>query len=461
MNQAFTPAVVTGVPVRPVPVLSDTRSLVSEPRFEAWAGAGLFMLLIGGFCLWASVAKLDAAVIAHGSLRPGEARTTLQSPTGGIVADVYAANGAHVRKGAPLIAFTGGDVMARERSIASRVIGLQAEIARLQASLAGRRQVGTVAAFVGLSGDDDRLAADALAREQAQLDSDRALESAEVRISAKRRAQVSAQIGGMAERIDSVRRQRELNAQELTVNQTLLDKGLVTRSRVLGLQRAAAAHDGEVGAARAEIARLRSQTDEVAMATLGAREQRLSTWSERLRLAETELQSLLPQWESARRDRSNAVLRAPFDGTISAARMPARDNVIAAGTPLFELVPDRPDFFVEARVLPTDAAELAPGQPTQVRIATLHDSNAAPVEGQIERVSADSIEDPRSGESFYTVRVRVSARALTQAGRHAGVAGGVRAGTPVELVVPTQARSAWSYLFGPLTRRLQSAFSER
>lgn len=461
MNQALVPAVAGGVPALPGTLIPLPRAAASEPRFELMAGAGLFALLIGGFAVWATVARLDAAVIAHGSLRPGEARATLQSPSDGIVAEVYARNGAHVRKGEPLIAFTGGEATARERSIASRVIGLQAEIARLQAFLAGHGRVGAVAAFAGLSGDDARLAADALAREQAQLDSDRALESAEARLSADRRAQVSAQIGGMAERIDSVRRQRELNAQELKASQTLLDKGLTTRSRVLALQRAAAAHDGDIGASQAEIARLRSQTGEVAMATLGAKEQRVGARSERLRQAETELQSLLPQWEAARRDRSNAVVRAPFDGTISAARMPARDNVLAAGAPLFEVVPDRPDFFVEARVTPPDAAELAPGQTAQVRIATLHDATAAPVEGKIERVSADSIEDPRSGESFYTVRVRVSAQALIEAGRHAGVAGGVRAGMPVELVVPTAARSAWSYLFGPITRRLQSAFSER
>jgi HlyD family type I secretion membrane fusion protein len=461
MSQALVPALAGGVPALPATVILPPRPVTSEPRFETWAGAGLFAVLFGGFAIWASVARLDAAVIAHGSLRPGEVRATLQSPTGGIVAEVYAQNGAHVRKGQPLIAFTGGEATARERSIASRVIGLQAEIARLQAFLAGQARVGPVPAFAGLAGDDARLAADAISREQAQLMSDRALEAAEARLAVDRRAQLSAQIGGMAERIDSVRRQRELNAQELKASQTLLDKGLTTRSRVLALQRAAAAHDGDVGAAQAEVARLRSQTGEVSMATLGAKEQRMGARSERLRLAETELQSLLPQWEAARRDRASAVVRAPFDGTISAARMPTRDNVLAPGAPLFEVVPDRPDYVVEARVMPSDAAELAPGQAAQVRIATLHDATAAPVDGRIERVSADSIEDPRSGESFYTVRVRVSAQALAEAGRHAGVAGGVRAGTPVELVVPTQARTAWNYLFGPITRRLQSAFSER
>tara|TARA_R110000787_G_scaffold9028_27_gene31556 strand:+ start:8841 stop:10208 length:1368 start_codon:yes stop_codon:yes gene_type:complete len=428
---------------------------------ELYMGIGLGAVLIVTTLGWGMLAQLDAAVIAPGTVRAASSLSAVQTPSGGVVGRVYVANGARVREGDLLAEFANPDEVAQERSLASRVFGLQAEIARLEAGLRGDADVPDIRSFATLTGENRAIALAALAREKAQLQLERAIIRSERGMLRDRRAQIGHQAAGQAEQRASSVRQKQLNDEELAAMQSLLAKGLTTRSRVVALQRASAAYDGEIGASRAEAGRLRSQSEEVTLQMLGGQEERNRQNADRLRLAQTELHSVLPQWQAARTDRSRSAILAPFDGTISAADMPKVGQVIAPGGPLFDLVPASKDYVVEARVSLENAADLAPGQAAKVRLVTFRSADLPPVEGTVERVSAESIEDPRTGEAYYTAQIRVPDRELRSAGKRAGLAGGVRPGTPVEIVVNTKARTAMEYLFGPLLQRMDRVFTER
>lgn len=433
----------------------------ADPRRELRLGVALGAILLVATFGWGTMARLDAAVITPGVVRTGGSLTQIQTPNGGVVGRVLVQNGMQVPQGAPLVEFSNPAILAQERSLAGRVFGLQAEIARLEAGLQGRSRIGDVPAFANLVGEDRDIALAALLREETQLLRERSITDAEAGVIRDRRAQLTHQVAGQSERQGSVLRQKHLNEQELRAMQSLLDRGLTTRPRVIALQRAAAAYDGEIGGAQAEMARLRSQSQEVQLQLLSAREERARQNADRLRLAQGELQALLPQWGAARSDRLRATVRAPFAGTVSAATMPREGNVIPAGTALFDLVPTARGYVVEARINVRDAAEIAPGQTAQVRLSTLRSLSLPPLEGRIVRVSANSIVDNRSGESFYLADVHVSDKALRSAGVRAEAAGGVRPGTPVEVIVPTRGRTAIEYLLDPLLQRTRTTFSER
>lgn len=455
MTQAFANAGLShGVQIQPIAKTADPRN---ELRWGVGLGGALLIALVG----WGGLAQLDAAVIVSGVVRAGGSLIQIQTPTGGVITRVYVANGARVSVGAPLVDFTSPAVIAQERSLASQVFALQAEIARLDASLRGESAIGEVAAFVLLTGEDRKLALAALSLERAQLVRERSIMSAEASVVQSRRTQIAHQAIGQSQRRNSSELQKQLNDQELATTQSLLDQGLTTRGRVIALQRAAAAFDGEIGASQAEVARLNSQSQEVRLQLISSRQERARANSDRLRSAQAELQTLLSQWQSARADRSRAIVRAPFSGTVSVAAMPQAGNVVQAGAALFDLVPSSRGYVVEAQIPVGDASELARGQTTQVRLLTLHSLRLPPLTGKIERISANSIQDPRTGTAFYTAEIHVSDDELRSAEIRARAAGGVRPGTPVEVTVPTRSRTALEYLVEPLLQRIRRTFSER
>ena len=434
---------------------------MADPRKEILAGGALAALIVLGFGGWAAASRLDAAVVGQGVVRVADARQVLQAPAGGVVSRVLVANGARVRAGQVLVEFTTTEAAAQERSLAARVFGLQAEVARLQADLRGAREVPEPREFVGLAGPERELALEALASERAQFAAQRALDASEAAVLRQRGAQIRHQIGGYRQRLDSANRQVALNRQELDAYQQLLDRGLATRPRVLALQRSAAGLEGEAGATIAEMSRLNTQIGETVLQASQMRNDRATRSAERLHQALNDLQATLPQWHAARAQLQRMVVRAPFDGTVSAAQMPFAGAVTQPGTRLMEIVPQRGSFSIEMRVPLAEAGELRRGMAAQVRLSGAAGHMLPALHGTVERVSEDSVEDDRTGAAFYTASVAVSRDEMARAARLTGAAGGVRPGAPVEVMVPTRARTALDFLLEPLFARTGTMFTQR
>lgn len=437
-----------------------TRS-VSDPTREIRLGTALAAALVLGLGGWAAASQLDAAVVGHGVIRLGDARQVVQAPAAGTIASVRVANGATVRAGQLLVDLRTSESRAQERSLAARVWGLQAEIARIEADQRGDARVSAPADFAALTGEDRSQAFAALAAQQAQLDAERALQRSEAAVMADRTRQIAHQIDGAGERLASLRTQEQLSRDELAGYQQLYAKGLATRTRLLALQRAVADLGGAAGGSRADIARLRTQSGEARLQLQQMRNERLAAVADRLRLARTELDTVLPQWLAARTDVQRMAIRAPISGTVTASHPPVAGAVLPAGAALFEIVPDQRAMTVEMRVPINEAADLRPGQRAWVKLAGPGTQMLPALEAEVGRVSADSVEDDRSGVSYYIVTMRLSSAAAQAAARSGQFAGGVRAGMPVEVSIPTQARSAFAFLMGPLLSRSGGMFAQR
>jgi HlyD family secretion protein len=432
-----------------------------DPRREILIGGVLAALLFVGIGGWTYATRLDAAVIGPGVVRTSGGRQLIQTPAGGIVSAVRITNGSVVRKGQILIQFTTAQADAEERALAIRMFGLQAEIARITAELTGQSRVAAPATFAQLDGADRTVAEQALMLEQAQLDAQHALEATERSVLRDRMAQIGHQIAGNRQRLISTQGQDALTREELNTYEQLLKSGLTTKPRVLALRRSVAAASGEAGATSAEMARLREQGGEAQLQFVQARNERAAQNAERMRAAQTELQTVLPQWQAARDQLKRTVILAPFDGTVTALRTQAEGAIVAPGAQLLELVPTHGNLVVEARISLAEASELRAGQSAEVRLSALRGRLLKPLHGIIESISADSVEDDKTGLSYYTATVRISREEVARAIKMGEVDGGIRAGTPVEVVVATKPRSVLDFLISPLASRMAGTFAQR
>ena len=127
-------------------------------------------------------------------------------------------------------------------------------------------------------------------------------------------------------------------------------------------------------------------------------------------------------------------------------------GVVGAGQTLMEIVPDDRELVVKAQVSPDDADDVYAGLTTHVRFPTLHDPTIGDIAGRISTISADSLVDPKTGAAYFTAEVRVPATELRRiAATRAGLAP-IRAGIPVEILVPLTRRTVFQYLTEPIVR---------
>ncbi|USI72454.1 HlyD family type I secretion periplasmic adaptor subunit [Sphingomonas morindae] len=434
---------------------------LQDPRRELIAGGALIGLFVFGFIGWSAVARLDAAVHSAGVVRVAGERQSVQAAAPGLIARILVHEGDRVKAGQLLVEFVGTEQQAQERSLANRVFGLQAEIARIEAERTGARRVAPPAAWQSLTLEDRETAMTALAHEQANLDARQGLLSAQRAVLGQRVAEVGDQIEGYRERQSSNAKQSELNKDELASVQDLYRQGYATKSRVLALQRNAASIEGDMGAANAEMARLRSTAGETRLQMMQLDSQHQQENADRERTAQTELQSLLPQWRAARDQRDLSEVRAPVGGVVLGLATHTVGGVVAAGQKLMDIVPSDAALVIESQVAPTDANDLHPGQKADVRINMVGGRNLPALHGTVTRVSADSLTDEKSGRSFFTAQVRVPRSELDAVSREAGYAGTIRPGTPAEVSVPLKPRTALQYWIGPLTSRFSRALTER
>ncbi len=136
-----------------------------------------------------------------------------------------------------------------------------------------------------------------------------------------------------------------------------------------------------------------------------------------------------------------------------------RGGVIAPGQKLLDIVPDRTPLTIEARLSVEDADDVRIKQKAFVRFATLHESSLPALNGVVTRVSADSLTDERTGESFYTAEISVP---LAELGKIDALRGAdtLRAGIPVSIEIPLRKRTALAYAFEPLTGAFRRSFNE-
>jgi HlyD family secretion protein len=444
-----------------VPLQGIVAAESHDPRREIRFGSALVGLFVVGFLGWSAIAHLDSAVHSPGVVKVAGNRQSVQSMPGGVVSALHVRDGDHVKAGQILIEFASTEVLAQERSLASRVFGLQAEIARIDAERGGIGSIARPVEWQSLS-DGDRILADhAMASEQNNLNAERTLLASERAVLQQRIAQVGDQIQGYDKRQQANNRQGELNEDELGGVQDLYKQGFATRTRVLALQRNAASIQGDVGATAAEVARLKTSAGETRLQIMQLSDQRAQENAERLRTAQTELQTLLPQWKAARDQLELTRVRAPVSGTVLSLTANTVGGVAAPGQKLMEIVPTEGKLIIEAQIAPSDANDLHPGQPAEIHLSSLRGRHPEPLHGTIERVSADSLMDERTGRTYYTANVAVRRKQLDEISRQAGIGGSVRPGTPVEVIVPLQSRTALQYWIGPLTERLSPALSER
>ena len=187
---------------------------------------------------------------------------------------------------------------------------------------------------------------------------------------------------------------------------------------------------------------------------------RVEEASAELREVNTELEDVRQRLAAAEAQLARTTLRAPASGYVLDLSVTGPGAVIRPGDTVLEFVPDGTPLAVEIKVRPSDAESLSIGALADLRLSSHSDLRDVQLIGQISQVSADSLEDERSGDLYFSVQIDLQPPIDQPATTISDVRSLLTPGLPVEVAVRTGRRTAMEYLLEPLRRGFDRAMTE-
>ena len=442
------------------PASHETPVIDDRPDRDMRTGIIIAFLFFVVFLGWAAFARLDAAAYAQGRLTVEGQRQSVQHRDGGVIGAIFVKEGQHVRQGQPLMELAAADVRAQARMYSAQYIGFQAQRARLMAEQLGAGHVEWPAEFATLEGQEKEDAQEAIKLQTTQFDSRASVLTAQTGVLREQAGQVQETARGYRSQLAASTEQARLIGEELDSLRDVADKGFVSKSRIRALERARADLHGQEGQYSASIARSGAEAGENRLKALEAEKAYRERAASELRDVEFLLNEIAPKFRAAKDQLARLAIRAPATGIVVGLSVFTVGGVIAPGQKLMDIVPDHAGLVIEARISPEDIDDLKVGQDAQIRFNSLHERDLPIMDGRITRLSADSFQDEKTGQSFYTGEITVPSKELDIIRSRRGEDFNLKAGMPVQVLVPLRARTALQYALEPLTQSLWLSFRE-
>jgi len=414
--------------------------------------AGVIVLAVG-LGGWAITTEIAGAVIASGSVVVDSSVKKVQHPTGGVVGQLHVRDGDQVKAGDIVVRLDDTVTRANAAVMAKSLDELRARQARLQAELNDLREIGFPAEVLDRS--SDATVSRVLAGEQRLFESRRAARAGQKSQLAERIGQLEEQQRGLDEQVGAKKLEIDLIQRELESVRILWRQNLVQLSRLTTLERDYARLRGERGALISSIAQVKGKVTETELQILQVDQDLRSEVGKDLGEVRAKISELVEKQVAAEDQLKRVDRVAPQDGTVHQLAVHTIGGVINAGEPVMLIVP-KERLIIEVKVAPNDIDQIRIGQSAILRLSAFNQRTTPELNGEVDRISADVVQEQKSSTSFYTARITFSDNELARLNGFALVPG-----MPVEAFLQTGARTVMSFLLKPLSDQIAKAWRER
>jgi len=386
--------------------LTLEEDLARQGRFYS---SVIWLSLIGlvVFFVWAWFAMLDEVTVGTGKVTPSSHAQVIESLDGGIVNALLVQEGDIVKQGEMLARLDPTRFQFNYGEAAARARALRASSERLRAELTGEP----------LTFSEESLREPNLVARERQL------------YESRRR--------NLNETVSNLQKTLELINAEIRMTQPLVAKGAAGQVEVIRLQRQVAELRGKIDEARNQYA-------------VRAREEQVKNDAD----LDAQIQAMAGKADQLDR----ATLYSPVRGVVKDIQVTTVGGVLQPGGKLMEIVPLEDKLLIETRINPRDIAYIRPGLPATVKVTAYDSSIYGNLNGNVEVVSPDTIQDEVQRDQFYyRVYVRTEHAELeNRSGKRFPILPGMVASVEIK----TGQKTVMDYLIKPLNK-VKEALRER
>lgn len=423
-----------------------------ETDFNAPKRIGLIIafLVFGVFGLWSALMPISGAAHAPGQVSPKSFKKPIQHLEGGIIKEVLVHEGDRVGAGDVLLIMDNTQSQSQLGILDSQYKSRLAQEARL---IAERDKLAAVAYPPTLAADDP--VAQTEMRAQTQIfEANRTTIAGEIAVLNQRIEQLQSQAKGL----ESVRKSKlELASSfeaELKDFESLLKEGFADKTQLRNLERNFAATSGEAAQLAANIASTNIQIGETKLEVLQLQNRRQSEIASQLSTVQTELKDIGERMIALKDIVGRTEVRTYDPGIVNNLKVHSPGTVVPPGTVIAEIVPEKDELVVDARISPMDIDRVFVGQEAKIRMSSLNTRKVPTLYGVVTTLSADIVTD-QSGASYYHARLELAPESLVDLNGEQLVPG-----MPAEVYIQTGSRTFLQYLMKPLSDSMATSLRE-
>jgi epimerase transport system membrane fusion protein len=249
---------------------------------------------------------------------------------------------------------------------------------------------------------------------------DRLLKLDDIQIKAQM-AQLNEQIKGLQSALKSKRKTLQYIDEDLAEWRKLFKQKLITKDKIRVLRREKVQVEGDISRTISEIAKAKKQ--------------------------KIILQDRLKR----------TLIRASHSGIIMGLDIHAKGEVVAPGKKIAEIVPKSKKLIIEAKINPMDIDKVKVGLKSDIIFPALDMKNVPPIDGKVTYISADSVEDSKSGAYYYDAKVEVTKEGIKTLKENNLT---LVTGMPATVMIHIGERTMLEYLIKPFKEVVRKAFNE-
>jgi HlyD family type I secretion membrane fusion protein len=417
-------------------------------------GAVILLVFVGTFLLWALLAPLESAAIADGKIVVDTSRKTIEHLEGGIIARLYVQEGSQVKQGDLLIELDDTQALARLDLLRGQINHFYGLAARLLAERDNKDKVRFPKRLINQK--DNPSVQQIMQSQRAIFAANKATFNGQIVILQQRIKQLEKEIDSLQAQVESDSRQLELINEEIEAVAYLEARKLIERPRLLALKREAARLKGERGENLGLIAKAEQGIGETQSQIIATKDNRQKEILEDLREVRQKLTDLLEEERAAEDVLKRTAIRAPQDGTVVGLKKHTVGGVLSPSEEVMEIVPSKDELIIEARVSPLDIDVVYPGLIAKVKLTAFKQRSTPSLDGKVDTVSADILQDEYSGETYYSARIKIDGEQLKKVSHVK-----LYPGMPSQVMIITDHRTPMQYFLSPIKDSFNRAFREQ
>lgn len=356
--------------------------------------AAVMIIFLG----WAATFELDQVTRAEGRVLPSARKQIVQHYEGGIVNEIVVEEGELVRKGDLLLRIENQMSQAELVNTTWELLSKKAEIER-------RRAEASAAKTVTFS-DALKERAPKLTQEQTALFNTRNTElKQQLAVLDDQIRKRSGEYQEARTRLNNLRKEEVLLRQRLAQVEKLVAMDAGSEAQLIDVKTKLQQLISRISDTRYQIPQLEAALSE----NRNKRKQRVAEFQSQAQEEIVNLQIAIAKLEeasSAFQDRSARTdVRAPITGVINTLFVSTLGGVVQPGEDLLEIIPNDDAVLMEARLRPSDRGDVWPGLPAVVKITAYDYSIYGGLDGSLEDISADVLQDEQ-GQAYYRIRLK-------------------------------------------------------
>jgi len=413
-------------------------------RLVAWP----VMILLAAGLTWANFATLDEVSIATGEVVPAGRIKVVQHLEGGIIQEIYVAEGDTVREGQTLLQLDLASAGTNREELQVRIDSERLVKARLEAEASG-------AELVFPEDVAKRRPAIVAAQRQAYEARRRELSST-IQVMREQVKQRELEVEELTARSRAVESNYKLASERLKMSKSLLAEGLTAKMEHLELEAEVENLDGEMKSLRPSLPKVQAAVEEARQRLQETESRFRREAQDQLGKIEENIARVTELLSDATEQGIRAEIKSTINGVVKNMRYNAIGNVVKPGEPIMELVPTGDQLVVEAKLNPIDRGYVTEGQAATVKISTYDFARYGGLKGEVIRVAPDSSTD-EDGAPYFRVVVQTEKNYLGKIEGDLPITPGMQATVDIH----TGEKSVMDYLIKPVLKLRHEAFRER